>query len=78
MHPDIFKLVGLDGCDELRAIPLRQFRALWLNASSLVEGSSLTTPPTPVNPSHKFVTMAEYELMAKYCRNFTVSISSLN
>jgi len=66
-HPDVFRLIGLDGHDELPTLPLRHFRAIWIAESSLREGSVLVQPPTPLAPTHSFICNDDYELLAKYC-----------
>ena len=69
-HPDVFRMIGLDGNDELPTLPLRHFRAVWIAESSLREGSELVQPPTPLSPTHSFIGNDDYELLAKYCSNF--------
>ena len=68
-HPEILEVIGIDGTDEIGILPLRQFEPLWLNATSLPKGCTLTDPPTQSKPVHQLITSSEFELLAKYSRN---------
>ena len=69
LHPDILDLIGIDGTDEITVLPLRQFEPLWLNATTLPKGCTLSDPPTQSKPVHSLITSAEFELLAKYSSN---------
>ena len=68
-HPEILEVIGTDGTDEITVLPLRQFQPLWLNATSLPKGCTLTEPPTQSKPVHTLITSSEFELLTKYSCN---------
>ena len=68
-HPEILEVIGADGTDEITVLPLRQFQPLWLNATSLPKGCTLTEPPTQSKPVHSLITSSEFELLTKYSCN---------